>query len=213
MKTRSTPRAGGMRGPGRRPAPPAGRPTVREMMTPAGRLATVAPESTLREVAELLAARHVGGAPVLAGSRVAGVVSATDLLGFAAAAPAEREEAQPWDAGPGEDDEDGPAAAVFLEAWMEAGMDLPDPFGEGGWPEWNGFDEHTAAEVMSRRIRAVHPDASLADAARAMLGAGVHRLLVIEDGQLVGLLSGTDLVRAVAEERLVPPTGTEAPVR
>ena len=41
-------------------------------------------------------------------------------------------------------------------------------------------------------------------AARSMLRAGVHRLLVMEDGRLAGLVTTTDLVRAVAAGKLVP---------
>jgi hypothetical protein len=42
-----------------------------------------------------------------------------------------------------------------------------------------------------------------ATAAESMLRAGVHRLLVIDEGILVGILGSMDIVRAVAEHRLV----------
>lgn len=56
---------------------------LRDIMTT--ELVTVSPELSLRDAMELLVTSHVSGAPVVAQHRVVGVVSATDLLGFAAA--------------------------------------------------------------------------------------------------------------------------------
>jgi CBS domain-containing protein len=36
-----------------------------------------------------------------------------------------------------------------------------------------------------------------------MTRAGVHRLIVMEEGRLVGILSSLDIVRAVGQRRLV----------
>ena len=48
---------------------------------------TVAPQTTVREAMELLSRRHVSGAPVVSGDVLVGVVSANDLMAFAAAIP------------------------------------------------------------------------------------------------------------------------------
>jgi CBS domain-containing protein len=172
---------------------------VRDLMTSVAGLATVTPEWTLREVAELLTARHVAGAPVLEGSTVAGVVSASDLLEFAATARPDAPERGEPDPGLWRQEAEEPAAPFFLELGMDLGEDLETPFADASGREWNAFDEHTAGEVMSRRILSVPPDVSVRHAAQVMLSSGVHRLLVIEEGQLVGLLSATDVLRAVAE--------------
>lgn len=74
--------------------------------------------------------------------------------------------------------------------------------------DW-GFDslsraelgEHTVGEVMSRRVFAVDPEESVRAAARLMAALQIHRVLVLEQGKLVGLLSSMDLVRAVADGR------------
>jgi CBS domain-containing protein len=172
-------------------------PAVRELMTPRAELAVVAPETTLREVAALLAARHVAGAPVLAGSSVVGVVSAADLLDFAATADGGDDEAA--------DDDEGWDAFDAAAAWDGEGeWAAEDEAGLGrekaaGAPEAGALDEHTAAEVMSRRLASVPPGASLRQAAQAMRAAGVHRLLVMDDGELVGMITSTDVVRAVAD--------------
>jgi hypothetical protein len=56
--------------------------SLREIMT--RDVTSVPPEMPLDELAELFAARHIGGAPVVSGGNVAGVVSAADVLTFAA---------------------------------------------------------------------------------------------------------------------------------
>ena len=172
---------------------------VRDLMTSAAGLATVTPEWTLREVAELLAARHLAGAPVLEGSTVAGVVSASDLLEFATSARPDEPDRGELGAALWREEAGEPAAASFLELGMDLDEELETPFAHPAGRDRNAFDEHTVAEVMSRRILSVPSDASVRDAAQAMLSSGVHRLLVIDEGRLVGLLSATDVVRAVAE--------------
>ncbi|MFB6241120.1 MAG: CBS domain-containing protein, partial [Gemmatimonadota bacterium] len=53
-------------------------------------LVTVTPSYTLREAAEAMAQEHVSGLPVVDDGMAVGVISATDLLGFAAEATGER---------------------------------------------------------------------------------------------------------------------------
>jgi CBS domain-containing protein len=54
-------------------------------------------------------------------------------------------------------------------------------------------------EVMTPQVLAVWQGASLADAAKILVDAGVHRVPVVSrDGVLVGLVSNTDIVRWVA---------------
>jgi len=47
----------------------------------------ISSEASVREAMELLSRHHVSGAPVVNGSTLVGVVSATDLMEFAAALP------------------------------------------------------------------------------------------------------------------------------
>jgi CBS domain-containing protein len=69
---------------------------------------------------------------------------------------------------------------------------------DGLWAQWSGLE---ARQVMSRPVLTVTADTSLGDAARRMEEHGVHRLVVVEDdGETpVGVLSATDVVRAIAE--------------
>jgi len=60
----------------------------------------------------------------------------------------------------------------------------------------------TVEDVMSAPAFTVSPDASIAEAAQQLLYADVHRLFVEGNGELVGVISQTDLVRALAAHRL-----------
>ena len=60
-------------------------PSVRDLMSTD--VVTVAPDLSLRSAAELFAARHLGGAQVMAGSRMVGVISTSDILAFEARPP------------------------------------------------------------------------------------------------------------------------------
>jgi CBS domain-containing protein len=58
---------------------------------------------------------------------------------------------------------------------------------------------------MSRSLVALAPGANVRAAADAMQRASAHRVLVLEDEKLVGIVSALDIARAVAERRLDRP--------
>lgn len=186
---------------------------VRDLMTTD--VMTVGPDMDLREATDVLVQHHVSGAPVVTNGRLVGVVSVTDLLEFTQSTPpvpsagpeeevAEFETPAEWEEGleaPG---------AYYIEWWADAGADVSERFRTVRAPEWDLMAEHVVSEAMTRSLCAVRPDATIASAADYMLRAGVHRVLVQDAGKLVGILTTTDFVRAVAQGRLgeVP-----APVR
>lgn len=168
---------------------------------------TVSPETTLRELAEFLVTERVSGAPVVASGRVIGVVSATDLLEFDSegrSVPAYRsgeDEAvlsgdESWD-----EDEGDAAAAYYADLWVDAGAQVQTRLATDG-PEWNTLDEHVVSEVMTARLLSMPPTADVQEAARSMDESDVHRLLVMEDDELRGVITSTDIVRAVARHGL-----------
>ena len=59
-----------------------------------------------------------------------------------------------------------------------------------------------AQDIMTPRPLTVDPEADVREAARQMLYAEVHRLFVVADDRLVGVISTTDIVRAVATGKL-----------
>jgi CBS domain-containing protein len=60
------------------------------------------------------------------------------------------------------------------------------------------FEQTEVRDLMTPRPQTVTPDASVKDAAQRMLYLEVHRLFVERDGKLAGVISTTDLVRAMA---------------
>lgn len=175
---------------------------------------TVDPQATLREAAELLASEHVSGLPVLSGSELVGVISATDLMQFdvdreTSTGDLPESSGSEWTLGQemgvetrGLDaaaEEEVPAA-YFTEMRDDVAGDLYDRFGE---PDEEGprhdLEAHRVADIMTRDVLALPPETDVRDAARQMLRADVHRVLVMEDGQLRGVVSTTDMMKAVAQ--------------
>lgn len=54
-------------------------------------------------------------------------------------------------------------------------------------------------DVMTPRVITVPPDYPLADAAKLMVEKGIRRVLVRQAGKIVGIVSDTDIFRAVEE--------------
>lgn len=167
----------------------------------------ITPQTTLREVAELFAGRHISGAPVVCGNEVVGVLSATDLLGFDAESrgvPTRKESraGEAWeDGGEWYAEEDSPAS-FYADLWANVGADLGARLEVTDAPEWNVLEEHTAEELMTRSVCALPSATPVREAAEYMLRAGVHRILVMDDGRLVGVVTTTDIVKAVAQHGL-----------
>jgi CBS domain-containing protein len=63
------------------------------------------------------------------------------------------------------------------------------------------FENTTVEDLMTAKPLTIAPDADVRDAARQMLYGDVHRLFVEQDGELVGVISRTDVVRAFAIQR------------
>jgi CBS domain-containing protein len=64
------------------------------------------------------------------------------------------------------------------------------------------LEDTEVLEIMTPHPLRVAPSEDVREAARQMLYADVHRLLVIEDERVIGVISTTDIVRAVANGKL-----------
>jgi len=181
---------------------------VRDVMT--RDVITVSPEHTLREAMEVLSRNHVTGAPVLSGQSVVGVVSGSDLMEFAAALPPLSDaELEPLDNDSVEeefdgvdDDTDAREASWFAARWREESPDVNDRITDAGTSTWTALDEHTVSDVMTRGVVSIRPTVSLAAAADLMRRKRLHRVLVMDGETMLGILSTTDIVAAVADGRL-----------
>lgn len=183
--------------------------TLRDLMSTD--VQSLHPSDSLRDAADLLTAEHITGAPVAEGGKVIGVLSATDLLHLVVStpgAPSRRDEGTGWGsfdepaAEPYLDEEDQAGSVYFTDLWENAGADVLERFEQTDRPEWDVLEEHTVSEAMSRGLFSLAPDTPVEEAARYMLEHEIHRVLVLEDDELVGVVSTTDLVRAVAEHGL-----------
>lgn len=184
---------------------------IRDIMT--RQVVTLEPQMTLREAMELLSEEHVSGAPVLSGAKVVGVISAGDLLSFAAAPPPEEERrtepglAAEWE-GPAEwdeareDGEDNDSHAYFTEMWDEHTEDTNEVMETQGESSPDTMANYLVEDVMTKTIRWLSPDADVRSAAEMMREYGVHRVLVCNRGRLVGLVSAMDIAKAVANRKL-----------
>lgn len=181
--------------------------TVRHVMS--SDVVSIRPESTLYEALTLFARHRISGAPVASQGTVVGVVSLSDLVGIGGVPPARPDTRPPAAAdqtrdaaGPGRESSEAPAA-YFGEAWADSGAALLEqPRQPPGWGR-DDLSRRTVSQVMSRPICWVPPDLSVRDAAAYMTRAGVHRVLVLEENRLVGVLSAVDIVRALGDGEVV----------
>ena len=168
---------------------------------------TVSPDLAVRDAMALLASRHVSGAPVVDDGKVVGVLSATDLLEFAAALPGVPvAHAEPTDfeaeLTAEQVDLDALRESLVAEIWAGAGVDVADRTREAAGHEWNALEEHTVADVMTRAVVALPPGTAVPVAADCMRTAGVHRVLVMHGNRLLGIVTTKDIANAVADNKL-----------
>lgn len=136
-------------------------------------LLTVTPETPLLDVQRMFAEEEIHGAPVVSEDGVVcGVVSTLDLVRA------------------GRDSDRGTAASIayFREDQMSAAV--MECAVEGG------YDKLTVGDVMTRELVTVTPDTPVAEVAHAMRNQRIHRVLVLEGRELVGVVTSFDLLRA-----------------
>lgn len=122
---------------------------VRDIVPGGQPLVSVSPSTTVDELVRLLDTHKVHGVPVLAESKLVGVVSLADL--------STRREG-----------------------------------------------ETTVAEIMSPHVFHVGETAPLREAVELMLDRNVHRLVVLRDEEVAGVVTTTDLLRYLRD--LLPPS-------
>lgn len=64
------------------------------------------------------------------------------------------------------------------------------------------FEETMVGDIMTLHPLTVSPGADVREAAQQMLYADIHRLFVVDGERAVGVISTTDIMRAVATGRL-----------
>jgi len=138
----------------------------------------VAPEDPLIGVQRLFADEMIHGAPVVdEQNRVLGVISTSDLL---QAVTDERDSAYP------------------VPGYFEDGVASFAGFADEDFREALG--EQRVADVMTRDIVSVSPGASIGEVARTLRHNRMHRVLVIEDDVLVGIITTFDLIELLEKD-------------
>lgn len=128
-----------------------------------------AQDTSIETAARVLAVRHISGAPVLSASgRPVGVVTLADLV----------------DRGRPRTQRQGyPLYYRLVDDDIEELGDSVE------------VSEGRVVDVMSPFVLSIESTATLAEAAHRMVGEGVHRLLVMDETRLVGIVTSLDLLR------------------
>lgn len=135
---------------------------------------TVEPSTTVQEVAKLFLEKHISAVPVLDGNaRLVGIVSEGDLLHRVEAGT---ERHRSW----------------WLRALIESDTLAAEYVKSHG---------RKVSDVMTRDVVTTSPQAPLHEVAALMERNAVRRLPVLENGQLVGIVSRANLLQAVASAR------------
>ena len=174
---------------------------------------TTTPDMTLRQAAELFAMHHISGAPVVRGKKVVGVVSAADIIALAAserATPMESEnekDREGWSGALPDESEDPfresvTPASYFTQLWSDP-ADVTGRLNNPNGAELDALDDYTVEEIMSRPLVVLSSRDDVLRAATTMEEKSIHRVIVVDGGELVGIVSTLDIVRAFAERTLV----------
>lgn len=151
---------------------------ARQVMNPD--VITVRDDLTVQEVAAFLTENQISGAPVEDGEgRLVGVVSYADI----ARAASDPNVLEP-----------PPAEAEFFKrSWEET--PFPDQDLRATYVTAPGL---VVSDIMTPRLYSISEDVPVSEAARMMLDAHIHRLIVTRDHKAVGILTTFDLLKLLA---------------
>lgn len=129
---------------------------------------------TLRQVARLFEENEISGAPVVGpDGRVVGVVSKSDLIRRSS--------------------ESGVEATYYFESLEDGSDDEDAPGAEGGTPV-------LVEDIMTGEPITAQPGARVADVARRMAEARVHRIIIIDGERFpIGVVTSLDILRVFPE--------------
>jgi len=145
---------------------------------------TVAPECPIPEIEALLTRHAVSALPVIDDGELVGILSRSDLIRQICVERSVSEVIAHYDWDISGFDENPSEAETITEVAERLGRRV---------------DHLTAIDVMTTKVISIASDVSVSNAARLMLDNRIHRLPVVQDEKLVGLVSSMDIVRYVAE--------------
>ncbi|KIG07558.1 CBS domain-containing protein [Caballeronia concitans] len=143
---------------------------ARDVMT--SNVVTVTPDTTVRELAQLLVKHRISATPVVdEKGHVIGMVSEGDLLHRSETDTEKRQGRRSW--------------------WL-------DLVGSDGAADYVKSHARKVGEIMSRNVVCVEEDASLGEIAALLESRHIKRVPVLRDRRLVGIVSRSNLVQALA---------------
>ena len=145
------------------------------------------PTATIEEAVTAFSEIQIGGAPVVdRGGKLLGVISASDIARpenmRAGKVDVQRGDYTMGDASP---DDDGSYDEEVVFAMEDYSPDV--------------LAGTTVADLMSTDLVTVPPDATLKQVCAQLVKEHAHRVMVVERGKLVGIVSSLDVARCVAE--------------
>jgi CBS domain-containing protein len=151
---------------------------------------TLPADATIREAVRTLQDDRLGGVPVVDTSeRVVGFLSLADI------ARLEHLQGDRVNESRSERQFSNPIGEALEEESVE---DEEFSSREDYSPELIG--QETVGQWMTPQVVSIAPDASLKQVCRVMVSESVHRVVVLEDERLVGIVSTMDIVRHLAEQ-------------
>lgn len=149
---------------------------------------TLRADDTVESAVEMLEEYHVSGAPVVDGAgTLVGVLAVSDI--------ARQEHVR--EGRLTAEHTGGPVDLVDEEV---SGADLEDELFALEDYSTELLGRVRVEEWMTRGLTHVRPDATLAEVCRLMMSESIHRVFVVEEGDLRGVVSTYDVVRLLAGE-------------
>lgn len=146
---------------------------------------TVPPGMKLVELERRFLSTRFAGFPVVDGERLVGVISRSDVVRSMVLQRVQAEQVSDF-------------YSVTQPTREEEVRSLESIAAEVGVR----FAEQTVGDAMSRNVVSVEAEESIRRVAELMAEGHLHRVPVVKEGRLVGLVTSMDLVEAIAQGRL-----------
>jgi CBS domain-containing protein len=139
---------------------------------------TVKPNATVQEAAQLLLKKGISGLPVVDDSgRLLGIISEGDLL--------RRTHEGTWPKAWGP-----PPRRGWAKLLMDGAVSDTEYITQRG---------RNVVDIMTREVIQAAPETSVSDIATLMVHHRIKRVLIVQNGEVLGIVSRQDIVQALAE--------------
>ena len=157
--------------------------TAADLMT--ANLVSINETATLKEAVAFLTDKGLSSAPVVDGAgRAVGVLSHSDIVIH--------------------DRNKGKSRPTISEYYTNGDLAVPGREAHSEWLQVERGDATTVRDIMTPAVLSVGTRDSVIRVVSEMLAFKVHRLFVVDDGVLVGVISAFDVLRKLRSESRTP---------